>query len=371
MVYPAINLAADTCFASKRWSKPAEWLEFLQETGINCIEISADCDCDPLYVGTDYLEDWIKKVREEVMRRKMRVVSLYSGHSTYSTTGLAHHDPRVRKQLIDNWLLPYAKAAADLGAGLGFYMHAFTDTVLQSSELYASSANELCRTISRITAKSADLGCAFTAVEQMYTPQQIPWTIAGCAEFIRKTGAYTTLDTGHQIGQKHFYRPSDEAILDAIEKNTPLYVGSKKANAILTGSGDAEERLTKIRRDMDAHPYLFADEQDSDLYAWVREFSVYSPIIHLQQTDGSLSAHHAFTTEHNKNGIVKPELLLDAIRRSYERRPNKNLPARCKEINLTLELFFPLSATTDEMFRQMKESAAYWREAVPYDGMRL
>jgi len=122
---------------------------------------------------------------------------------------------------------------------------------------------------------------------------------------------------------------------------------------------------------MDEHPYLFSEECDSDLYAWTEEFAVYSPIIHLQQTDGNVSAHRPFTAGHNETGIVKPELLLEAIRRSYNRKPEKNLLPRCREINLTLELFFPLSATADEMFRQMKECVLYWREAVPQDGMRL
>ena len=37
---------------------------------------------------------------------------------------------------------------------------------------------------------------------------------------------------------------------------------------------------------IERRPYLFAEAHDGDPYAWLRALGRYSPIIHLQQTDG-------------------------------------------------------------------------------------
>jgi len=43
--------------------------------------------------------------------------------------------------------------------------------------------------------------------------------------------------------------------------------------------------------------------QDSDPYAWLEKFGKYSPIIHIQQTDGKADRHWPFTQEYNKQGV--------------------------------------------------------------------
>lgn len=62
MNYPKIYLAIDNCFASKRWTKPEDWMKVISELGLNYIECSADNECDPLYSGTNYLRDWKEEV---------------------------------------------------------------------------------------------------------------------------------------------------------------------------------------------------------------------------------------------------------------------------------------------------------------------
>ena len=51
-MYPRIYLAIDNCFASKRWSTPADWMKVISDAGIYYVEASADNECDPLYSGT-------------------------------------------------------------------------------------------------------------------------------------------------------------------------------------------------------------------------------------------------------------------------------------------------------------------------------
>ena len=363
--YPIISLAIDTCFASKRWSDPVEWLDFLQDVGLSSIEISADCDCDPLYVTEGYLWEWTERVSEQVRRRNMRVVSLYSGHGTYSMSGLAHPDARVRRNLYEHWLYPYAKAAGKMHAGIGFFMHAFADSILQDRETYLAAKDSLLCELKAAKTEMKKYGCAFFAVEQMYSPQQIPWTLHGVREFMDRSGMYTTIDTGHQIGQRCFLRPDRKTIQAAAESGEWLYVGTRKAQNLLASGKCTDAVLAELNADMDAHDYLFSDTTDGDLYTWLEHFAAYSPIIHLQQTDGSASAHKPFTTENNKTGIVTAEKVLKAIRCSYDRCQDLSLSLpRCREIHLTLELFFSLTETVDQIFHQVSESVRYWRDGI-------
>jgi hypothetical protein len=64
-------------------------MELLGSMGISFAEASADNECDPLYMGRDYLQRWAMEVQAEGRKRGVRVVNLYSGHGTYATLGLA------------------------------------------------------------------------------------------------------------------------------------------------------------------------------------------------------------------------------------------------------------------------------------------
>ena len=86
-----------------------------------------------------------------------------------------------------------------------------------------------------------------------------------------KAPMYITVDTGHAIGQRAFLRPEDAA---------------------------------------DGKDYLYSGEKDTDIYNWLRELGRFSPIIHLQQTDGNTSSHRPFTSRWNEGGIIFPEKVL-------------------------------------------------------------
>src|SRR5689334_14776051 len=98
-MYPRLHLALDNCFASKRWTEPAEWMTIAAEADVYCIEASADNECDPLYSTPDSLRDWINNIHATSHKTGVKVVNLYSGHGTYATLGLAHPDQRVRDHI--------------------------------------------------------------------------------------------------------------------------------------------------------------------------------------------------------------------------------------------------------------------------------
>lgn len=328
---PRLTLAVDNCFASKRWTEPHEWMQIAADAAIFALEASADNECDPLYTPPDALEDWARAVEAASAQTGARVVNFYSGHGTYATLGLAHTDVRVRDHIQHRWLTPMIALAARFGAGLGFYCHAFPQQVMNDTARYAQAEADLVQRLAALAATARAHGLPTLSVEQMYSPHQIPWTIRGAERLLRDVFAigeraplYLTLDSGHWVGQRHFL------------------------------AAQHEEPRDELR----------AQPEDGDFYAWLTRLAPYSPIIHLQQTDGTSSAHKPFTAANNARGVIDPARVLDAIRAAYAQPIDPAMPPRVTEIALTLEIFSPTAEPPAISLAHIQESAAYWLSAL-------
>ncbi|MFF2091337.1 TIM barrel protein [Paenibacillus sp. NPDC058174] len=407
-VDPRLYLAVDNCFASKRWTRPSEWMSLLQSMGVHYVEASADNEIDPLYMGEAYMKRWAEEVREESGKTGVRVANLYSGHGTYATLGLAHPDESVRDRIQQSWVEPMAELAAELGAGLGFYCYAFSEAVLQNPEAYRTAENDLYRRLAEIAESCKRLGVLTPGVEQMYTPHQIPWTIQGAkrllGEVSRRSDApfYLTLDTGHQSGQRKFLQPDEETIEawaedcrlkgDSIDSSarlpergarshvdaqtSSLWLGPQSANTLFAELVQAEgiERtaiMEQIKLEMNRYPYLFAQRSDGDTYRWLAELGCFSPILHLQQTNGRSSSHRPFTEAYNHEGIIFGEPVLRALEKAYLSPAEKGMPPKCEAIYFTLEIFSATSDTSAAILHNIQQSVEYWRQFIPEDGIKL
>ena len=157
-------------------------------------------------------------------RHGVKVASLYSGHGTYATVGLASPDRRNQARIQNQWLEVMIRNAVRLRAGLGFYCHAFNEDILQDPSAYASAEEELCRRLGKIAEYASAHDLNFIAVEQMYSPHQIPWTIPGAGRFLKGIWArsrcpiYLTLDTGHQYGQRKFVRLTSDQVRQSLRQ---------------------------------------------------------------------------------------------------------------------------------------------------------
>jgi sugar phosphate isomerase/epimerase len=379
--FPRIHLTMDNSFATKRWTTPDEWARIVRSFGVSCVEASADTEIDPFYCCTEYLDEWLDQVREASREHGVKVVNFYTGYTTYRTLGLAHPDVRIRKRIVDDWLKVMARIAARIHAGLGFYIHAFSERVLQDPAAYCEARDALYGTLAEVARFAGEAGPIPIIVEQMYTPHQIPWTVEGALQYISEVSgrsgfpAYVALDTGHQTGQHRFLRPSPEAIECALSGNGPVpYLGPDSAYRIFeeysSGVGGTDP-VTRLEREMDRFPHLFANAPDCDLYRWLEAVGCYSPIIHLQQTNGTSSSHLPFIPVHNTPGIVDPPKVLQALGRAYDREPLPGMPPRCEDIYLTFEIFPHTTDRPRDILPVLAESVRYWRQWVPEDGMSL
>ncbi|MCX7038264.1 MAG: TIM barrel protein [Spirochaetes bacterium] len=373
----------DNSFATKRWTTPDEWARIIRDFGICCIEASTDTEADPFYCGADYLDEWIEQVREASRSYGVRVANFYTGYTTYRTLGLAHPDARVRQRIMNGWLKVMARIAARIHAGLGFYIHAFAESVLQDPAAYTEAKDRLYDSLAEVARFAGESGPIPIIVEQMYTPHQIPWTIEGTLEYVsevsRRSGfpAYVAMDTGHQTGQHRFLRASREEIERCLKAGGPApFLGPEYSYAVYDeaaqrGAAEIRHAVERIGREMDRCPYLFAQERDCDLYRWLEEVGCYSSIVHLQQSNGKSSSHLPFIPVYNEVGIVHPPKVLQALARSYDRPPRPGMPPRCDDIYLTFEIFPRMTDSRREILSVLAESARYWRQWIPEDGASL
>ena len=374
MSFPKIYLAVDNCFARKRWPEPAEWCAILQDMGVGYVEASADTELDPLYMGPAYLADWLEKTRSAVKDHGLVVANLYSGHGTYSTLGLTHPDPRVRRRLIEDWFKPMIQMASSLGAGLAFNAHAFPHRALSDAASYQAHVEILQDGLIELNRYAAAQGCRALSLEQMYSPHQYPWTIKQTRSLLAKVAAasgypfYFTEDVGHHLMK--FRRPGKKELED--HQGGPLadiWLGSDRAYQIAEKAGAGW--LEELEAEMDAQPHLFASAADGDCYAWLEALGRQVNIIHLQQTDGTHSRHLPFTRANNATGIISAPKILRSLYRAYTRPQDDEMPAASEKIYLTLEIFAATAAIPQEILQDCRQSVAYWRQFIPEDGLAL
>lgn len=387
IIDPKIYLGVDNCFASKRWTRPADWMDVIRDLGLIYVEASADTECDPLYMGSSYMTEWIHEVRRQQERTGIIVKNLYSGHGTYSTLGMAHTDVGVRRRFMEQWIKSQAETAHALNSGFGFFAHGIDDSILQNAKAFIDKLEELYTSLAELATYCAEIGLSNVSLEQMYSPQHPPWTISGTHELIRrvweKSGAamYITNDVGHMNGQQFFQKPTEEYIHRCVDESKAgksprrVWMGTRHAMNIyyeaIKGSIIIDDAVRCIMEDVRQNPHLFAEPEDGNVYNWLEKIGTWTPIVHLQQSDGKSSPHWCFDEKHNAIGIIDGASVIRSIVAAYKAETKANMPSACTEIVFTLEPFIATAGNNYDALKEIADSIDYWRRYIPRDGMRL
>jgi D-erythrulose 1-phosphate 3-epimerase len=102
--------------------------------------------------------------------------------------------------------------------------------------------------------------------------------------------------------------------------------------------------------DIDHGDVSSANPRDTDPYAWAKDFSTQSPIIHIKQSSMNKGGHWPFTAQYNTDGKIMPETLLAAVR---DGGGTSN--------ELCLELAFREREPVDRsVIAALRDSVAYW-----------
>ena len=110
----------------------------------------------------------------------------------------------------------------------------------------------------------------------------------------------------------------------------------------------------KVCLDVDHGDVSSTNPDDTKPYVWLEKFAKISPLIHLKQSYANKGGHWPFTAEHNAQGRIKPELVVEALTKQG-----------ITDVELILELSFrerePADSTVIEV---LKESVDYWRQII-------
>ncbi|WP_027296956.1 TIM barrel protein [Robinsoniella sp. KNHs210] len=387
MEYPKVYLTLDNCFAIKRWVSPKEWVPLIQNMGFTSVQASFDNEIDFLYSPDWYLDQWFEELEEQEKCSTIKVDTFFTGYQTYRTAGLGHPNDQMADYLMEEWVKKAIRRLGKRGSHMGMSFFAIPDNILQDPDQYKIYRKKIIKRLREIGRCAEDNGIYF-CIEAMYAPHQPPWTIAGAKRFLidcAKGGnspVYLTIDVGHMIGQKKFQMPLKEELAESIrnpgvmQKEHNWWLGAVHTlelwkNAV-KNKDVSEKTLCLMAEDMRRYPYLFSDgEADWNPYRWLEEMGCYSPIIHLQQTDGIEASHTAFTDKNNKKGIIEGEKLLRSIAKSYEKALDGGMPDKCNKIYLAFEIFAGNTEYREDIIEKLMETLAYWKQFVPNNGIRL
>ena len=295
------HLGVNNCFAVKRWPMPADWAQICSsDLDINHVQFSFDL-LDPR-TSEPAISEMISLITDATRDAGLTIHSTFTGRVAYSLNLLAHPSPGMRNDALD-WYAKAIRATGRLGVGVtGGHMGALSYPDYKDTGRRRYLKGVLLENVQRLSHLAANEGLKMLLWEPMPILREPPCTIDDARRLMRIIGENSkvpvrlAIDTGHQC---------------------TIGVG----------------------------------KEDNDVYAWLRELALDSPVIHIQQTDGKGDRHWPFTEKYNKIGIVTPEKVIEAIEGSGAR-----------EVCLFLEIIHPFEAEEKQVLDDLKTSVEYWKE---------
>lgn len=295
------TLGINTCFAVKRWPRPADWAEVVRrDLGLDVVQHSFDLvDLDG---GIDLVHSQAADVRTICERRGITVHSTFTGLAAYSSNLLLHPDRALRVRAERWYRCAIAFTAAAGASGTGGHVGAYSVADWHDPERRRLGAQHLRAALDRLARHASRLGVGELYVENLASPRE-PATMDDVAALLQpgddaRAAIRLCLDVGHQC---------------------------------VPGTSGAER----------------------DPYAWLARFGARAAVVHLQQSDADADHHWPFTPRRNEDGRIDAGRVLDVLSRSG-----------ATEVALILEVIPPFEADDDAVLADLATSVTYWRQAL-------
>jgi hypothetical protein len=323
-----LQIGVNGAFITRRWEKPENMMRLTAETGFACHEFCADV-IDPFFMGPrDFLLEMAAEVRAWAAHYGVYITDIYTGMATHRFHSFGHSRPepgqRMREWLDICWDLCLAMGTDRWGG----HVDAVPAEAFDDPAAYEAVVAKLQHTWREMAVVAGDKGLGAIYVEQMYTPGEVPWTLAQQEDFLIATNqdregvpVYTTVDVGHMAGMHY---------------------------------GLAGEEL--------------------DYRAWLRRFAPWSEIIHMQQTTPDGSHHWPFTPAYNERGHISVEAVLEAIQEGHAAADKSPVSEVLEPVDRHFLIFEIIPGSTkreDLLLEEMRVSAEYLHGFVPKEGMEL
>jgi sugar phosphate isomerase/epimerase len=301
-----LRLGINTCFAVKRWPRPADWaplvgglLELrLVQHSLDLVDLTAD------EAGR---EGQAIAIAEAEAAHGFEVTSTFTGLAAYSTNLLLHpHGPARRGALA--WYRDVIAFTSRLGCtATGGHVGALSVADAADPLRRAARWRDLRHALETLAADAAAAGLATIVVENLAAARE-PSTIAQIEDLLQPAAAGRAaiglcLDVGHMC--------------------------------VPGTSGD-----------------------DRDPYAWLRRLGSRAPMIQLQQSDADGDHHWPFTPERNRAGRIEADRVIDALG-----------DGGVEGAELLLEVIPPFEQDDATVVDDLRASVDYWREALGRRGV--
>lgn len=258
-------LGTNVGFANRAFPEPEVWAQIVAEQlGLREVQFSFDL-LDPLLPepgrGAACFE-----IVNATKKYGLTMHSTFTGGIAYSQNFLAHPNPNVRAQ-ANCWYQGALEVTGKLGAeACGGHIGGMSAADYNDPERRRYIRAELIESVRNLTQLAARLGQKYFLWEFMPSPREIPHTPAESVELLKEVNVgaavpvYLCFDIGHTMS------------------------------------------------------YDFATAGDP--HVWLEQLLPYSPVIHLQQTDGKADHHWSFSPEYDKVGIVNPQRIVEICKSS-------------------------------------------------------
>jgi len=299
-----INLGVNLSFVGTRWVKPEEWTRIVAEDlKVKYVQFFSDI-LDPIFTPLNLREKTCDKIKKLCQRYGIIIQSSFSGAIPHCLNLLFHPDKEMRDASV-KWFENGIEDTLRMGSfGYGSFFGALPQKSLLNNEEKDSLIEEFLSKWHYLSKVGKEKGLKFMLFEPMSCRREIPSTISETKWWYKKLNEVSDLPVHLLIDVGH-------------------------------GNVNSSER------------------KDADPYAWLKEFSKETLVIHLQQTDRLTSKHWPFTREYNQKGVIDAKRII------------KIFQDREREIYFFIEISYPPFEPFDEMILDhLKESVDYWKNAL-------
>ncbi len=298
-----VHLGMNLLYAAKRWIEPDVWGQQIGERwDLRYAQFCFDL-LDPRST-LDLRQKMCAEIMEATKKYKFQVHSCLTGSGTFFYPLLMHPYAEGREDAIE-WCRLAAETSEMMGAiAVGGPLGAATSVDYQDNERFDFLMGELAAGMRAF----ADYGSQHTQEYVIFEPSNL------------EREGLIRLDQA-------------EKLFEEFNHNTPIPV--------------------YFMLDVGHQCSPDVSGQDSNPYAWLEKFGKYSPIIHIQQTDGKADRHWPFTKEYNKQGIIRFDKVLESLEKSG-----------LEEVWIFPEFFYGTDADEEKVLADIDESIAYLKKLI-------
>ena len=259
------RLGINTCFAVKRWPRPADWIPVVRdELGLDLVQHSFDL----VRAGTTGAE--VADLRAKVAAAGIELHSTFTGLAAYSANLLLDPDPAGRAEAEAWYAWAIDLTAAMGGRATGGHVGAFSVADWVDPALRAAAWVRLGAALKRLAARASAAGLEYLMVENRAAARE-PSTMT----MIR------------------------DLLTDGDPDHVPIALCLDVGHMCAPGTNGP----------------------DRDPLAWVAELGARAPVLQLQQSDAEGDHHWPFTAERNEAGRIDADTLLEALEASGADEP--------------------------------------------------